>query len=213
MGEKKDIKDLYKKKKLVKIEDGKGNYAEVNIQTISHGARIEAIEKATVARAEMLKCFDDKNSKESIILDNTISEMSKETCIEELVAMDFNLVNEIEEKLQEKGLEDINSDEFKKEYEESFAKAKANKLPALEKKSIDDLRAQIKKIRTDNMLTAYYVRIFNEIVLFYATVNEDGSRMFETMEEMEESLHGNLFTDLQNAYYNLDSQDANEVKN
>jgi len=213
MGEKKDIRDLYKKKKLVKIEDGNGNYAEVNIQTISHGAKTEAIERATEARAEMIRSFNDKNSKESIILNKSLSEMSKEDCIEELIALDFDLINEIETKLQEKGLTDIKSEEFAEEYDKSFAKSKANMLPQLEKKSIDELRAQIGETRKRNMLTAYYVRVFNETVLFYALIDEDGKQLFSSIKEMEENLHGNLFVELQNAYYDLDSMDIDEVKN
>jgi len=216
MGQKIKIDDLFKQKKQVKIEDEKGNYADVILQTISHKAKGEALDNATKAKASLQKSLNDSNSDESVLLESSIFGLTKEQCIDEFLIFDIETVIKVEQELLgEDAFKDLktDSDEFQKELNKRIDVIQSGMRKGFESKKIEDLLTQLKGVRIKRMLNAYYLHTFGETVLFYALVDEDGKQLFESIEVMEASLHGRLFNKLQEAYYNLDSLDSTEVKN
>lgn len=212
MANKIDIRDLYRIRRTVFIDDGRGNNAEVILQTVSQAAKEKAIEMATEKKAKIQAKFEDVNSDVSIVLNSSFKEATIDSLVDDIVALDFSILLEVEDKLSKKEI-DKNSENYQEEYNKIFKqeseKVKKNILKLSDKEIIE----KAKKIRGNFMAESYFLKAFNEVILFNAIRGESGDKLFSSLEEMNDNLYGNTFNQLVEEYYKLDNKKADEIKN
>lgn len=218
MGNKVSLRDLYKVEKVVTIADDYGNEADVTLRVVPNSVKRESIDYANEKRVEMLKRLKDRESKESLLIDESLNKLTDIDAKDELAicqrARIFQAVYESAASLDEfKDIEDLeNNKEFSKKVEEKLDADVEDYRKSLTTNR-EELIGELRQIRHDAVLNSFFIANFWEYLIFHAVRDtaDPTKTYFESVEDMRSGVFGKTYQILQDEYNSLEVTGA-EVK-
>jgi hypothetical protein len=160
MSKKVSIYDLYKKEKVIKLEDNDGNYTDILIKKLSQNDREEAI---NVFNKKLIE-ERQKLEKDSLATENIKSSLeifNKEQIIQGIIDIEKVARNQISDLLPLEDEENLNKEEREKKQEEEFNKWHDIRKKELEKETNKNLIEQLAQLRINSLSTISASILYN----------------------------------------------------
>jgi len=191
MEEKKvDIRDLYKREKLIKVSDDEGNYSEILIVKMTQANRAEILKRYMDNLAKIEKEMREAEAENSLI-HNRIKGFNVPDIILTIIEFESAKRNEIADlypKLEGKSEEE--KTQIIKEEMQKFKDARKLELEALKREELNEMFVNL-TIESQSMVDS--LRVLNLLSVKFMCVNPETKKpIFNSIEDIESLSEGRV---------------------